>query len=158
VIKPEASHAIIAQGGILLHSAFMRVKGCYCDHYSVPSLSVDHSYRKPSTVVAISSEISRHGGVAEEDEKQLKATSKSFFCQLGTFAGTCFASGTSEGLIVNPVHVDTVQSNLLQRIWKSEQGGPSTIVGSGTALDNLRFLPIEPTKRNAELLYCCKSL
>ena len=97
MIKPEASHAIIAQGGILLHSASMRVKGCYCDHYSVPSLSADHSYRKPSTVVAISSDISRHGRVAEEEEKQLKATSKSFFGQLGTFAGTCFASGISEG-------------------------------------------------------------
>lgn len=108
--------------------------------------------------MSISSQISRHSGVAEEDEKQLEATGKSFFGQLGTYARTCFASGISEGLIFNSVHIDSVNSNLLRRIWKSEQGGPSTMVGSGTALDDLRFLPIEPTKRNAELLYCCKSL
>lgn len=47
------------------------------------------------------------------------------------------------GFRTDDVFPDPVDSTLLRRIWKSEQSGPSPMVGSGTALDDLHFLLIE---------------
>ncbi|KAE9379627.1 hypothetical protein N431DRAFT_478585 [Stipitochalara longipes BDJ] len=109
-----------------------RDKPCnHCARRYPPPLCVYESDKwQPSTVPAILSQISLQGRTAEQKEKHLEGASNLL---------------QSES--------DIVSSKLLHRIWRSTEACSPTI-GSGTAVDDLQFLPIEPTKRNAELLYC----
>jgi hypothetical protein len=122
----------------------------------VSTPNADQINRKPSRAPEISSNTFLLRRIIEDDGHQFETDGKTMLSKAGKSVKTFFVSSNLKSLVLAPTHIDSITSTLFQRLLKTAQEWSPTMVGSGTVVDDLRFLPIEPTKRNAELLYCCK--